>query len=118
MIKQHAIPALYDLNLGTKFQAIGTALKVRVWQADSVEPNDWTIETTDSSLTSGYVGVGSLEASSNFAIDYFGVDSSEIGLPEVYEDDDYFSACHIPTTTSASFNFARAMGGQFIDANR
>lgn len=101
-----------------KFQAIGTAIKVKVWPADAVEPNDWLSEQTDAAIASGAVGIGAYDATQDYYLDYIGVDSSEIGMPAAYTNDIRFSPTYVPTTLSTSFNFARAMGGQFIDADR
>lgn len=42
-----------------RIQASGDQLKARVWQFDTDEPSAWDAEVTDSSLSSGWVGVGS-----------------------------------------------------------
>ena len=40
-----------------RFQAMGTALKVKLWAASGSEPTSWTLSTTDSAIASGYVGL-------------------------------------------------------------
>lgn len=101
-----------------KFQVIGTALKSKIWEADSVEPEDWILEATDSDIASGAVGIGAYDGTQDFSVDYIGVDSSEIGLPAAYEDDVYFSHTLMLTTTAAFVNWSRALGGYFTDSNR
>ena len=41
-----------------RFRLEGTSLKVKVWADGETEPEAWTVETTDSSHSSGYVGFG------------------------------------------------------------
>lgn len=101
-----------------KFQAIGTALKAKIWNASSIEPYDWNLETTDSSHASGYVGIGAYDLNQDFYLDYFGADTTEVNLPSAFLDDLRFSNTKIPTTSSASWNFARAMGGYFTESGR
>ncbi len=40
-----------------RMQAIGTSVKLKIWERGLEEPLDWDLEITDSSLTSGYAGV-------------------------------------------------------------
>jgi hypothetical protein len=40
-----------------RMQAIGDSLKLKIWEKDTEEPDTWDIETTDSTITSGYAGV-------------------------------------------------------------
>lgn len=101
-----------------KSQAIGTAIKAKIWAADSIEPDEWHLEATDSDIASGYVGIGGIAATDLFYLDYFGVDTSEINLPTAYEDEVYFGPTHVPVTSSLGYNYAMAMGGHFDTASR
>lgn len=44
-----------------RFRAEGTELKMKVWPATQTEPVDWTVTVTDSDISSGWVGLGSVE---------------------------------------------------------
>lgn len=47
-----------------RFYVQGSAIKVKVWLASTTEPDDWTVEVTDSSLTTGNnIGLKSILAS-------------------------------------------------------
>lgn len=48
-----------------RFQAVGTALKIKVWPEDDPEPVSWTLSTTDSDHTSGSVGMWFWRVASN-----------------------------------------------------
>lgn len=50
-----------------RFRAVDDRLRARVWPADADEPSDWDADVTDTSLSSGWVGVGSY---SEFADDW------------------------------------------------
>lgn len=65
-------------NVRVRFQAIGTALKAKIWLASGVEPGPWTLTATDSALSSaGSVGVkserntGNTNANAEFRFDNF-----------------------------------------------
>ena len=55
-----------------RFRAIGTSLKYRIWEHGLTEPEKWDKEETDSSISSGWAGLGSFTGD--------------------YSDCDYFSA--------------------------
>ncbi|QBD83158.1 hypothetical protein EPA93_47245 [Ktedonosporobacter rubrisoli] len=40
-----------------RFRAVGAALYVRVWPAGTTEPQNWTLVTMDTALTTGQVGI-------------------------------------------------------------
>lgn len=40
-----------------RFQVLGTNLKAKIWDSTLAEPGSWTVTTTDSSLSTGGVGV-------------------------------------------------------------
>ena len=101
-----------------KFQAIGTAIKAKIWNADSVEPEDWLLEATDSGLASGAVGIGAYDSGQDYYLDYIGADSSEIGIPDAYEDDVYFNSTEMVTSSAGFLNHGVALGGYFSSANR
>lgn len=101
-----------------KFQAIGTALKAKIWDASAIEPYDWHLEVTDTSHASGYVGIGAYDLNQDFYLDYFGVDTTEVSLSSAFLDDLCFSATTMPTTNSAFANGGRAMGGYFTESDR
>jgi hypothetical protein len=50
----------------TRFQANGHTLKARVWQLGDPEPETWDVETTDSQIRSGWVGVGTYSEYTDF----------------------------------------------------
>jgi hypothetical protein len=55
-----------------RFQAIGTALKVRIWLATASEPGSWGINVTDSTITAaGTVGFANGGGGSTGSLAYF-----------------------------------------------
>ena len=40
-----------------RFQIVGTTLSAKVWQTGTIEPTNWMITVTDSSLSSGFCGL-------------------------------------------------------------
>lgn len=67
-----------------RFRATSDRLRARVWPANADEPSDWDADVTDSSLTSGWVGVGSY---SEFADDWgylsVGVGGESAPMPDL-----------------------------------
>jgi RHS repeat-associated protein len=47
-----------------RFQAIGTAIKAKIWADGTAEPGSWTLSTTDSSNTSGRAAISQRGTSS------------------------------------------------------
>lgn len=56
-----------------RFQVKGTALKGKIWQGNAIEPVDWMVQYTDTALTTGRVGIGAYDSTSDFQCDFFGV---------------------------------------------
>jgi hypothetical protein len=50
-----------------RFKLIGTAIQGRIWQRGTSEPGTWDINTTDSTYSSGYIGVRKEVATNNTA---------------------------------------------------
>jgi hypothetical protein len=79
---------VYSWNVNTKyyvrFQAIGTALKAKVWTGDiGDEPESWTLEATDSSITAaGWIGF----------FNFYSASSSHRYTYDLIQDYDYSSA--------------------------
>lgn len=46
-----------DTNYWLRFRLRDTTLQGRIWAESQTEPTTWNIETTDASLTSGFVGI-------------------------------------------------------------
>jgi RHS repeat-associated protein len=46
-----------DTTYRVRFQAIGSALKAKIWVDGAAEPGSWTLSTTDASLTSGRAAI-------------------------------------------------------------
>ncbi|MFC6755680.1 MULTISPECIES: glycosyl hydrolase family 28-related protein [Haloarcula] len=76
-----------------RFRAVGDRLRARIWPADADEPSDWDADVTDTSLTSGWVGVGSY---SEFADDWgylsAGVGGESAPMPDTSRTDSNRSA--------------------------
>lgn len=64
-----------------RFNVVGTAIKVKIWEFGAAEPGSWTLETTDSTHTSGAVGFGGVFAITDFEIDYFAADTTVTTIP-------------------------------------
>ena len=57
-IANTAVPlAGANIKMNLRVQIIGTTLKMKVWLDGSAEPSSWTLTGTDSTFSSGYVGV-------------------------------------------------------------
>jgi len=52
----------HALRYFERFKVEGTALKMKYWMETDDEPTDWLIETTDSTLTTGLVGIANMSA--------------------------------------------------------
>lgn len=68
-----------------RFRLASTTLRFRVWEMGTPEPSAWDVDQTDSSLSSGWVGVGT-NATSTLAkgdFDYYAVstDGSTVPVP-------------------------------------
>lgn len=50
-----------DALICRRFRAEGSNIKVKIWNADEPEPDDWDVEVSDSDYTSGWVGLGSFD---------------------------------------------------------
>lgn len=116
-----------DFNLSAndefwvRFSLVGTALKAKIWEKDSVEPDDWTIEVTDSSLSSGLVGLGHYESTLTFYCDYFEcvtVSGSATYPPSGWDYNNAFSTINGTDAVPPYLNTGKAQGGQFIDSSR
>lgn len=67
-------PVEVGRNYFIRFQARGTALKAKAWSAALPEPEDWTLEVTDSSLTGpGAVGIYFGDTTTTSQINWFSV---------------------------------------------
>jgi hypothetical protein len=104
-----------------RFRVNGTDLKGKIWNVDCVEPNDWHIEGTDASLASGAVGFASFLSTIDLRVDFFECvtgGGSATYPPAAFAYNDAFKFTTLPTTGQSYVNYARAMGGQFIDSGR
>ena len=67
------------INMATRwvwvrFRVIGSNLKVKFWDVRYPEPDRWSMEVTDTNVTTaGWVGVGGHNAATTTEIDYFSV---------------------------------------------
>lgn len=68
-----------------RFQAQGTTLRARMWEAGTTEPSNWQIEVTDSSLTSaGSIGCRSIADSGNTNVNpIISYDDFEVFNPQI-----------------------------------
>ena len=77
LIKSEAFTVDYDTWYWIRFRAIGTSLKVRVWEDGDAEPGTWLIDETDSDVTgSGWVAHRFSSSTLNYGYgdcDYFSV---------------------------------------------
>jgi len=48
-----------------RFRVEGTSLKVKIWQDGKTEPHTWQIRATDTSFTSGQIGVKTVRNAGN-----------------------------------------------------
>lgn len=60
-------------NYWMRFQTVGTTIRAKIWAENAIEPAEWKVSITDSSLSSGYCGFGDFFASVDFEVDYFSV---------------------------------------------
>jgi hypothetical protein len=64
----YAVPFTHTpgTNVRVRFQVIGSSIKARVWRPTSLEPGEWNLSTTDTSVTAaGSVGMRSFVDSGN-----------------------------------------------------
>lgn len=112
-----------NLDYYMRFQTIGTTIRAKIWAESSIEPDEWKISTTDSSLTTGHVGFGGFYGSVDYSVDYFscGIDSNEPDFfpPVFYKDNplDSFGSQGSQTVAQVS-NATLAMGGPFGSENK
>lgn len=59
--------------LNVRFAALGTTINARVWRDGETEPTTWTITTTDSSNTTGWVGLQNVITGEPYDVAYFAV---------------------------------------------
>lgn len=58
----------------TRYRVAGTSLKLKTWLASGEEPAEWTVETTDSSLSAaGWVGLFSVNTTYVYKIAFVGI---------------------------------------------
>jgi len=96
-----------------RFQVIGTALKAKIWSYDEIEPADWSIEDTDSNIsTGGWVGIGGYSVADTYCY-YFACDTSgtTAAIPAAYTGCDTFSMLLPNAQKTLGVNFTRVMGG-------
>lgn len=63
-------------------QAVGTTIRVKMWNNGTAEPSAWTLSTTDSSFTSGGVQIRNyLNSNRSIAIDQMSIDDTKLWLP-------------------------------------
>lgn len=104
-----------------RFQTVGTTLRGKIWSVDTVEPAEWKISGTDSSLTSGHCGVGAWNNRADFNVDYFSCGTgSDLALfpPTGWELSDRFGFISTSSIQSAYLQTPRAMGGLFETTGR
>lgn len=107
-----------NANYWVRFQVNSTALKVKIWAEDVIEPNDWLIDTTDSSLSSGYCGFGGYPSTVDFEIDYFscGTSTDDAVFPPSGWTAGAFGYVG-DTINDSTVSSTRAMGGYFAESN-
>lgn len=76
-----------------EFQAIGNALKLRIWSVNAPRPTTWQLELTDSSIaTAGWAGAGAGSGAStevkDCAISFISVSDNANELPYIPKDRD------------------------------
>lgn len=116
----------FEYNVGDSYyfrcQTTGTTLRCKIWAENAVEPYDWLISQTDTSLSSGYVGFGGYSSGEDFSIDYFscgvGVDSSVFPPSNISSALNKFGYVGKAATSATSNNLCRAMGGQFSTSDK
>lgn len=103
-----------------RFRVNDTSLKARIWAVDTVEPNDWMLQGTDSSLTTGNCGLGFYELNQTLYADFFECvtgGNSATYPPSGWEENNSFGAINA-SAFPGYMDAGRAMGGQFIDSYR
>lgn len=81
-----------------RFRVVGTSLKLKVWEKSVSEPVNWNLEFTDSSLSSGWIGVGRASVNTQSVdYDYFAVDvdSNPITVPLPVTDIGNYARIHV-----------------------
>jgi hypothetical protein len=63
ILKSFALPDTFGDWIWIRFQTIGTEIKAKFWEYNSIEPSDWDIAVSDSALSIGWAGVGAYDGS-------------------------------------------------------
>jgi hypothetical protein len=61
----HTLPFTAGATYRVRLQIEGTTVRAKAWPLGGVEPEDWEVSATDTSLTSGAVGCGSFIPTTN-----------------------------------------------------
>ncbi|WP_060887077.1 alkaline phosphatase D family protein [Streptomyces caniscabiei] len=61
----HTLPFTAGSTYKVRLQIEGTTVRAKAWPSGGVEPEDWEVSATDTSLTSGAVGCGSFIPTTN-----------------------------------------------------
>ncbi|NUS86376.1 MAG: hypothetical protein HOY75_27545 [Streptomyces sp.] len=61
----HVLPYTAGATYKVRLQAQGTTIRAKAWPLGGIEPEDWEVSVTDTSLASGVVGCGSFITSGN-----------------------------------------------------
>lgn len=76
-----------DMYLWMRWSVSGSAMKFKMWRFDSVEPNEWHIEITDTTISAaGWFGFGARYAT-DYRIYWLGVDdAATVSVPDVWRE--------------------------------
>ncbi|MBX0302892.1 glycosyl hydrolase family 28-related protein [Haloarcula salinisoli] len=74
--------------LFARFQASGDSLRARVWPVDASEPDSWDATVQDTSIASGWVGVGSYsEVADDWGFVGVGIGGEPAPMPDLQQDE-------------------------------
>lgn len=105
-----------------RFRVVGTSLKLKVWQHNHPQPYDWSIETTDSSITGpGWVGIGGNAVADKYCY-YFACGTGDqidnVDIPTAFTGIVELGITNPATTSYISANGVYALGGQLYPEDR
>ncbi|MDX2948858.1 alkaline phosphatase D family protein [Streptomyces caniscabiei] len=93
----HTLPFTAGSTYHVRLQAEGSTVRAKAWPVGGVEPVDWEVSATDTSLTTGAVGYGSFVPSGNTS-----------ALPVVFSFDDLEVFPQVMTVTRSVNGISKA----------
>jgi hypothetical protein len=100
----------------TRFRVSGTSIKLKTWLASEPEPSEWTVETTDESLTAdGWVGFFCLNTTYVYKVAFVGIATGGDTAPTEEPVSGDVTAPTLTSPTATATGSSTASGGVTTD---